>query len=76
MSPGEVLSLFIRQVSIPLWPAIVKSVRLESAVRILCENCNLKICNALQRNFRDEIALRKRRLAASPPSVGENELLL
>src|ERR1700687_3431663 len=38
-------------VSIPLRLAVVKSIRLESSIRIISQTCNLKIHNALRRNF-------------------------
>src|ERR1700738_436668 len=39
--------------SIALRPAVVKAVRLKSSVRIMSQDCNLKIHNALRRNFRE-----------------------
>jgi hypothetical protein len=45
-------------VSIALRAAVVKAVRLESSVRIMSHDCNLKIHNALRRTFREQNRLR------------------
>jgi hypothetical protein len=60
ISPGEICSVrfSFAYASIPLRPAVVKAVRLESSVRIISQHCNLKIYNALRRNFRERNRLR------------------
>jgi len=43
--------LLFAYMSIPLRLAVVKSIRLESSIRIISQTCNLKIHNALRRHF-------------------------
>jgi hypothetical protein len=67
-------------VSIALRAAVVKAVRLKAAVRIMSQDCNLKIHNALRRNFASKIGcgrfpgLENRETWGT--RFGENELLL
>src|SRR5258708_4042150 len=59
--PGARLFRFLfAYVSIALRAAIVKAVRLESSVRIMRQDCNFKIHNALRRTFRWQNRLRYR----------------
>ena len=57
ISPGEICNFrfLFANVSIALRAAVVKTVRLESSGRIVSQDCNLKIHNALRRHFASEI---------------------
>jgi hypothetical protein len=82
ISPGEVCTFrfLFAYVSIALRAAVVKAVRLESSVRIMSQDCNLKIHNALWRNFRERNRLRPlpglENRETWGTRFGKNELLL
>jgi hypothetical protein len=71
--PGEVYIRFLfAYASIALRAAVVKAVRLESSVRIMSHDCNLKIHNTLRRIFREQNRLRPLQVSktARPGATG------
>jgi hypothetical protein len=55
---GVAFRFLFAYVSIAFRAAVVKAVRLESSVRIMSHDCNLKIHNTLRRTFREQNRLR------------------
>jgi len=72
ISPGEVyiFRFLFAYVSIALRAAVVKAVRLESSVRIMSQDCNLKIHNALRRIFCEHNRLRPLPKSRKPRDLG------